>query len=177
MKTTCRKSLLKGHQLPGLRSPASYTSSHRISSIHALSTFPVPRARPQPRISDKAKPTSSSYRTYFSQDRHEPPPFSTTESAILSSALSHVSTHGFSNTALLNGARDEGYPEVSINLFPRGTFDLIVYYLVTQRLALRDAVQFPAEGKQLGVGAKVRSLALHRLQANHFAIHHWQQVS
>ena len=114
-------------------------------------------------------------RTYYSQERERPPPFSTAESAILSSALSHVPTHGFTDTALSHGSRDAGYLEASLNLFPRGPFDLVNYHLVTQRLALKDTVQFP-EGKHLGVGAKVRTLVLHRLRVNQDIIRHWQQV-
>jgi ubiquinone biosynthesis protein COQ9 len=70
--------------------------------------------------------------------------------------------------------------DVSTNLLPRGVFDLINYHLVTQRLALKDAVQFPAQseqGKPLGVGAKVRTLALARLRANEPLIHRWQEVN
>jgi hypothetical protein len=115
-------------------------------------------------------------RAYHSHVYEQSPPFSPTETAILSAALSHVPTHGFSDTALYNGARDAGYIDTSLNLFPRGVFDLIVYHLTTQRLALKNAVQFP-EDKQLGVGRKVRSLVLHRLRANQDIVHKWQQVS
>lgn len=102
------------------------------------------------------------------------------ESAILSASLSHVPEHGFTTAALKLGARDAGYLDVSTNLFPRGVFDLVNYHLVTQRLALKDAVQFPTEGesgKKLGVGAKVRTLTLARLRANGSVIQRWQEVS
>ena len=80
------------------------------------------------------------------------------------------------------GARQAGYLDVSTQLLPRGVFDLVNYHLVTQRLALKDAVQFPegadsGSGKQLGIGAKVRTLALARLRANEPIIHRWQEVS
>ena len=178
MKLATRLPRLKGQRVQTLHHRPSYISSHRLSSQRALSTIYAPRPLPQLRCSNRAQPIRTSYQAFYhSQDRDQPPLFFTEESAILSSALSHVSTHGFTNTALSNGASNAGYPEVSVNLFPRGAFDLIIYHLVTQRLALRNSVQFPeAQGKQLGVGAKVRSLVLHRLQANQFAIHHWQQV-
>ena len=178
MKLATRLPRLKGQQVQTLHHRVLRTSTHRLSSQRPLSTICAARPLPQPRCLSRTPPIRPSYQAFYhSQDRDQPPPFSTEESAILSSALSHVSTHGFTNTALSNGARDAGYPEVSVNLFPRGAFDLIYFHLVTQRLALRDSVQFPEmQGKQLGMSAKVRSLVLHRLQANQFAIRHWQQV-
>ncbi|KAF2477857.1 ubiquinone biosynthesis protein COQ9 [Lindgomyces ingoldianus] len=119
--------------------------------------------------------------SYHSYEYVQPPPFPPAESAILSAAISHVPNYGFTSTALNLGARDAGYLEVSTNLLPRGVFDLINYHLVTQRLALKDTVQFPSEGEQgsakkLGVGAKVRTLTLARLRANQPIIHRWQEA-
>jgi ubiquinone biosynthesis protein COQ9 len=116
---------------------------------------------------------------YHSFDYAQPPPFPKAESAILSSAYAHVPSHGFTIDALKLGARDAGYLDASTNLLPRGVFDLINYHLVTQRLALKDNVQFPdnsESGKKMGVGAKVRTLALARLRANEPVIHRWQEV-
>lgn len=73
------------------------------------------------------------------------------------------------------GAIDAGYREVSTQLFPRGAFDLINYYLVSRRLALKNQVQFP-EDTTLSVGGKVRTLTLERLRANGNIIHQWQGV-
>ncbi|KAJ9648913.1 Ubiquinone biosynthesis protein coq9, mitochondrial [Coniosporium apollinis] len=112
-------------------------------------------------------------RSYHSYETPQPSPYPPTESAILSSALSHVPNHGFTTTSLRLGARDAGYLDASTNLFPRGAFDLVQYHLVTRRLALKDAVQFP---EKLGVGAKVRCLALERLRANREVIHRWQEA-
>lgn len=117
---------------------------------------------------------------YHSYEHAQSPPFKPAESAILSAALSHVPNHGFTIAALKLGARDAGYLDVSTNLLPRGEFDLVNYHLVMQRLALKDAVQFPAasgQGKPQGVGSKVRTLALARLRANAPIIHRWQEVS
>jgi len=116
---------------------------------------------------------------YHSYDYAQPPPFPPVESAILSSAYAHVPSHGFTIDALKLGARDAGYLDVSTNLLPRGVFDLVNYHLVTQRLALKDSVQFPADsetGRKMGVGSKVRTLTLARLRANEPVIHHWQEV-
>ncbi|KAF2012381.1 ubiquinone biosynthesis protein COQ9 [Aaosphaeria arxii CBS 175.79] len=117
---------------------------------------------------------------YHSYEHDQPPPFPEAESSILSAAMRHVPDHGFTNAALKFGARDAGYLDVSTNLLPRGVFDLINYHLVTQRLALKDSVQFPTEGqvegKAMGVGAKVRALTLARLRANGPIIHRWQEA-
>lgn len=115
---------------------------------------------------------------YHSYKYPDPSPFSPAESAILSSAIAHVPSHGFTSTALTLGARDAGYLDVSTNLLPRGAFDLINYHLVTQRLALKDTVQFPEQnnGNKLGIGSKVRTLALTRLRANEPIIHRWQEA-
>jgi ubiquinone biosynthesis protein COQ9 len=116
---------------------------------------------------------------YHSHEYTPPPPFPPAETAILSAAISHVPHHGFTVDALKLGARDAGYLDVSTNLLPRGVFDLINYHLVTARLALKDTVQFPSEGKQgrtLGLGGKVRTLTLARLRANEPIISRWQEV-
>ena len=125
----------------------------------------------QPAIKRVTRYTNRSYHSY---EHDEPPPFNETENAILSAALSHVPTHGFTTTSLSHGARDAGYLDASVNLFPRGAFDLVNYHLITQRLALKDHVQFPEQ--KLGVGAKVRLLALQRLWRNKPIIQRWQEV-
>lgn len=114
-------------------------------------------------------------RTYYSQHHPEPPPFPDAQEKILSAAMHHVPAHSFSSTALAEGAKQTGYLEVSVQLFPRGVFDLINYHLVTQRLALKDRVQFPEDSK-LGVGQKVKRLTFERLRANEHIIHQWQSV-
>jgi len=119
---------------------------------------------------------SCSPRAYHSEFHPAPAPFSPIQSAILSSALARVPEHGFSSQALVLGAKDAGYLEVSVQLFPRGIYDLINYHLVTQRLALKERVQFPAFTK-LTTDQKVRSLALERLRANRDIVHQWQGVS
>jgi len=115
-------------------------------------------------------------RGYHSYEHNEPPPYRDAESAILSSALSHVPVHGFSKDALMLGAKDAGYLDISTNLFPKGPFELVRYHLITQRLALKDRVQFVDD--KIGVGRKVRSLILERLRANADAgvIGKWQEA-
>jgi ubiquinone biosynthesis protein COQ9 len=136
-----------------------------------LGTFRVASCRPAI--------TSRQRCLYHSYDYAQAPPFPQPESAILSSAYAHIPSHGFTIDALKLGARDAGYLDVSTNLLPRGVFDLVNYHLVTQRLALKDNVQFPDNGeggKKMGVGSKVRTLTLARLRANEPVIHRWQEV-
>ena len=113
---------------------------------------------------------------YHSYEHDEPPPYRDTENAILSSALARVPAHGFTKQTLTLGAKDAGYLEVSANLFPKGAFELVMYHLVTQRLGLKDRIQFTDE--KLGVGRKVRSLVLERLRANVDAgvVPRWQEA-
>jgi ubiquinone biosynthesis protein COQ9 len=129
--------------------------------------------------SPAVRPAGRQRSAYHSYDYAQPPPFPPAESKILSAAYAHVSDHGFTIDALKLGARDAGYLDASTNLLPRGVFDLINYHLVTQRLALKDSVQFPEHGeagRKLGVGSKVRTLTLARLRANEPVMHRWQEV-
>lgn len=113
-------------------------------------------------------------RSYHSYEHEAPPPFNPTEDAILSAALAHVPTHGFSTTALARGARDAGYLDISTNLFPAGAFSIVNYHLVTQRLALaRHASSLQL---QPDITTNIRTLALHRLHANEPIIHRWQEA-
>lgn len=112
---------------------------------------------------------------YHSYEHETPPPFTPTENAILSAALPHVPSHGFTNTALVHGARDAGYLDVSVNLFPTGAFALVNHHLVTQRLALAQHAP-STEQQPLNIAANVRNLTLRRLHANKPIVHRWQEV-
>jgi hypothetical protein len=136
----------------------------------------VPRSRQRsPRASLLLQARKGSCSWYHSEHHPDPPPFPSAQTDILSAALNRVPEYGFSSQALSLGAKDAGYLEVSVQLFPRGVYDLIDFHLVTQRLALKDRVQFPTDAK-LGVGKKVRVLTLERLKANKDVIHQWQGV-
>ncbi|RPB06790.1 ubiquinone biosynthesis protein COQ9 [Morchella conica CCBAS932] len=117
---------------------------------------------------------------YHSYQHPSPaPPFTPTESSILSAALRHVPSHGFSTTTLSLGARDVGYLDISTNLFPRGVFDLVNYHLVTERLRLSQKVDFSKfeDGtKRLSTPAKIRVLCAERLRANSPLINRWQEA-
>ncbi|KAL7272736.1 Ubiquinone biosynthesis protein coq9, mitochondrial [Rhizina undulata] len=120
-------------------------------------------------------------RAYHSYQHPPPPsPFTPVESAILSAALLQVPSHGFSTKALSLGARDAGYLDISINLFPRGVFDLVNYHLVTERMKLAEKINFEKIeqelGNKLGTPAKIRMLCVERLKANAPVIGHWQEA-
>ncbi|KXL47732.1 hypothetical protein M433DRAFT_159604 [Acidomyces richmondensis BFW] len=126
---------------------------------------------------------SSGRAPYHSHEHPESQPYRGAESAILSSALAHVPAHGFTHHALVLGAKDAGYLDISTNLFPEGPFALVKYHLVTQRLGLKDRFNFPGPAQQPqkmagGVGRKVRALVLERLKGNVDAgvVGRWQEA-
>ncbi|KAI7466943.1 hypothetical protein KC367_g6230 [Hortaea werneckii] len=146
----------------------------------------------QPHHTHPSPVSRASYHSYEPTEQ-EPLPYRPAESAILSAALTtHVPRHGFTPEALRLGAKDVGYLDISANLFPAGAFELVKFHLVTQRLGLKDRVQFPSPpttttnttaaagpGSNIpGVGTKVRTLILSRLRANLETgiIPHWQQA-
>lgn len=115
-------------------------------------------------------------RTYYSYEHDSLPQYTPAEEAILSAAITHVPAHGFTATALINGARDAGYLDVSANLFPTGAFSLVRYHLVTQRLSLGNNGPVPPPTEPTNVLDNVRALTLKRLRANGPIIHRWQEV-
>lgn len=131
--------------------------------------------RLQPLIS---KPYSRPYHSYDRPYAQEP--FNAVEESILSSSITHVPSHGFTNTSLSLGAKAAGYIDASTNLFPSGAFSLVHYHLYTQRLALAQHrhILDPASAgqKPLGTGAKVKALTWERLMSNREIIHRWQEV-
>ncbi|GAT22766.1 ubiquinone biosynthesis protein coq9 [Aspergillus luchuensis] len=83
--------------------------------------------------------TTPSIRPYHSIHHPSPPhEYSNSQTTILSSALRHVPTHGFTRDALTLGARDAGFLDVSVQLLPRGEFDLILFWLASRRGLLRS---------------------------------------
>jgi ubiquinone biosynthesis protein COQ9 len=148
--------------------------------LEMASTTRLSRLRPQ-LTHAILKPYS---RLYHSYDHPSPPgPFTPTETSILSAALPHIPSHGFTHTSLSLGAKDAGYLDVSTNIFPRGAFSLVHYHLVTKRLGLAAKLQdntiplsHGTDGKPLGLGAKVKALTWARLMDNKDIIHRWQEV-
>ncbi|CCX15588.1 ubiquinone biosynthesis protein COQ9, mitochondrial precursor [Pyronema domesticum] len=124
-------------------------------------------------------PILTQTRTFTSTERAAPSVYTPLESALLSSALSHVPEHGFTSHSLALGARENGYLDISINLFPKGTFDLVRYHLVQERMALKDKVDLSAAeqaGRKLGMTEKIRSLVKERLRGNEKLGGRWQEA-
>ena len=109
---------------------------------------------------------------YHSYEHEKISPFAPTQTAILSAGLTLVPELGFTHDALVQGARDAGYRDISVNLFPEGVFALVQYHLATQRLALASK----RIEQDLSTAWKVKELALERLRANTPIIHRWQEV-
>ncbi|KAK3061856.1 hypothetical protein LTS18_005304 [Coniosporium uncinatum] len=152
---------------------------------------------PSTTLSTRASPPllHQRLRPYHSNEHPPQPPYPPAQTSILSAALTHVPTHGFTSTSLTLGARSAGYLDVSTQLFPRGAFELVAYHLVTRRLALKESVSslFPAQTDseqhpqqqqqqqqyhpqpqrphQPGVGKRVRDLTMERLRHNASVIH------
>ncbi|RYO75633.1 hypothetical protein DL764_010358 [Monosporascus ibericus] len=137
--------------------------------------------------------TAATPRPYHSHD-HPPSPgvFNAAENAILSAAYAHVPEHGFTQRALSLGARDAGYPDISTNLLPEGSFGLIRYHLVTQREALApkskeifnsnaattltSRIGDAASATHWEVSDKVERLTWERLLGNRGVNHRWQEA-
>jgi hypothetical protein len=161
-------------------------------------TMPAPRhlaacalasTRPSPVVRRCDLPRSVAYvgrsrkscHAYHSYDHPPPPgPFSHAEKAILAAAYKHVPELGFSQKALVVGAKESGHLDISASLLPDGPFSLALYHLVTRResLAERNAQIFGGEdgGAKAGISTRVERLTWERLLANRDVIHKWQDV-
>jgi len=107
-------------------------------------------------------------RTFVSHTHPTAParPYTPLESTLLTTALTHVPTHGFTRSSLLAGLRDHGYPDVSLALFPRDAFSLVHWHLVSQRQALASSPP----------SSSVRELIVARLRGNTHVLHRWQDA-
>ncbi|KAF5858809.1 Ubiquinone biosynthesis protein coq9, mitochondrial [Aspergillus alliaceus] len=125
-------------------------------------------------------------RRYHSEYHPDPPAheYTNSQTTILSAALRHVPTHGFTRNALTLGARDSGFLDVSVQLFPRGEFDLVLFWLASRRGLLRASVEdglFEKDervkaGKNLSVEDKTKLLIMERLKMNTDIKHQWQDA-
>ncbi|KAL4780260.1 COQ9-domain-containing protein [Aspergillus varians] len=124
------------------------------------------------------------HRPYHSLHHPELPPheYTNSQTTILSAALKHVPSHGFTQDALTLGARDTGFLDVSVQLLPRGEFDLILFWLASRRGLLRAAVEQNGllSGSNAGpvssVEDKTKTLIMKRLRMNTDIRHHWQDA-
>ncbi|KAF4212117.1 hypothetical protein CNMCM8980_001454 [Aspergillus fumigatiaffinis] len=121
-------------------------------------------------------------RSYHSQYHPDLPPheYTNSQTTILSAALNHVPKHGFTPEALTLGARDAGFLDVSVQLLPRGEFDLVLFWLASRRGLLRGKVEngffekIESQGKALSVEEKTKLLIMERLRMNAEIKHQWQ---
>ncbi|KAL1978761.1 hypothetical protein VTN31DRAFT_1620 [Thermomyces dupontii] len=106
--------------------------------------------------------------------------YTNSQTAILTAALEHIPAHGFTKEALIRGAHDVGFLDVSIQLFPQQEMDLILYWLASRRGLLRGKVEsgglFEGLPSSASVDDKVKILILERLRMNRDVIHRWQDA-
>lgn len=167
-----------------------------IRQTQALSTTTFQKPPTNTRTSPRTPPTQQPLysllprRNYHSALHPRLPDheYTNSQTAILTAALAHVPTHGFTTTALTLGARDAGFLDVSVQLLPRAEFDLILFWLASRRGLLRGKVEegglfrriAAEQGKdvhELGVEERVRGLIMERLQMNTEVKDVWQDVS
>ncbi|RDW94025.1 uncharacterized protein DSM5745_01347 [Aspergillus mulundensis] len=167
----CRNSLL------------SYSCTPQRSILATITaTIPQNNLR-QPAALRSHLPTQ---RLYHSQHHPDLPPheYTNSQTTILSAALKHVPAHGFTKDALVLGARDTGFLDVSVQLLPRGEFDLILFWLASRRGLLRAAVEqngllATSDGVNAipaSVEEKTKTLIMKRLRMNKDIRHQWQDA-
>ncbi|KAK2802592.1 Ubiquinone biosynthesis protein coq9, mitochondrial [Onygenales sp. PD_10] len=160
-----------------------------VPSFGASDTISIRRTTICARRPRLANPSPGLSRTYHSSFHPAPEPpadtYTPEQSAILSGALQYVPEHGFSIQSLTLGARDAGYLDVSLQLFPKGgEIELITYWLASRRGLLRRKVENGevfgesgvSGGRELSVDEKVKILILERLKMNEGIIQHWQDA-
>ncbi|KAL4936123.1 hypothetical protein BDV06DRAFT_205612 [Aspergillus oleicola] len=163
---TCRNPLLS--------TPRTYQAS-----LLATISSPITHLR-QP--APKVRSQTQTHRPYHSIHHPDLPSheYTNSQTTILSAALNHVPAHGFTRESLTLGARDAGFLDVSIQLFPRGEFDLILFWLASRRGLLRAKVeQDGVLGRDSGlvsVEEKTRVLIMERLRMNGGVKHQWQDA-
>lgn len=166
---------------PSYRHLAPQTRSLHRQSLHSRDLC----------IKHSTYPQQCSLRQYHS--RYHPPlplhEYTNSQTTILSAALEHVPEHGFTLQALTLGARDSGFLDVSVQLLPRGEFDLVLFWLASRRGLLRGKVEDGlfssssetdtknATAAELPVDEKVKILILERLRMNEKIKDQWQGVS
>ncbi|KAF7714962.1 Uncharacterized protein PECH_005398 [Penicillium ucsense] len=154
------------------------------------------RARPDSHAQCRIQtPLHPWIRTYHSSLHPRPPTheYNNSQVAILSASLAHIPTEGFTRAALTAGARDAGFLDVSVQLLPRGEFDLVLFWLASRRGLLRAKVEdgcvfgetaATAAGDRTGTGSgsgpsvdeKVRILIMERLRMNKDVKGVWQDA-
>ncbi|PYI02652.1 ubiquinone biosynthesis protein COQ9 [Aspergillus sclerotiicarbonarius CBS 121057] len=140
----------------------------RTSTITTTTTCLLRSPQPQPQ--SRLRTITPRIRAYHSIHHPSPShPYTNSQTTILSAALHHVPTHGFTRNALTLGARDAGFLDVSVQLFPRAEFDLILFYLASRRGLLRSKVDndnLLQSAQPQSVDDKIKVLIMERLRMN-----------
>ncbi|EPX73810.1 ubiquinone biosynthesis protein Coq9 [Schizosaccharomyces octosporus yFS286] len=113
-------------------------------------------------------------RNYQSATLETRPPISGKKAQILKHALEHVPQLGFSEEAIKMGGRSLGYSNLPTALFPSGSMNLISYFLLQQRYALREQKNHLT--LMQNTTEKVTHLIWSRLQANRDVMEHLPQM-
>lgn len=170
--------------------PISWRAFASIQSLQPLrlNQTPITISRLNPRKQSIRQP-STPLRPYHSTLHPRLPDheYTNSQSAILTAALPHIPSHGFTLEALTLGARDAGFLDVSVQLLPRAEFDLILFWLASRRGILRAKVEEGAlftrvaaetgrDAASLSVEEKSKILVLERLAMNKDIKGQWQDV-
>jgi ubiquinone biosynthesis protein COQ9 len=142
-------------QAPAITSPLA---THPARTTNPAATMPA--LRPRLRL------PRSQIRAFTSHQHPSSPVYTPLESAVLSTALSHVPEHGFTSTSLYLSLRAHNLRTISSSaLFPRGAaFSIILFHLYQQRVSLNSRVAFPPSTQD--TTQKLRTLLKTRLQGN-----------
>ncbi|KAF1777539.1 COQ9 protein [Phytophthora cactorum] len=106
----------------------------RAASVSVMSRqcFQTAPATPQIRLqSTQATSSEESPKTESPVDPEQP---------ILAKAIDHVTMHGWTIEALAAGATDLGYPSVAHGMFPRGSVELVEYFMDSCLAKLRKTL-------------------------------------
>jgi ubiquinone biosynthesis protein COQ9 len=118
--------------------------------------------------------TLSFYHSY----EHCEDPFFDKESPkyrILDKAMEYVPKYGFQHKAILESSRTFGYSDAIQSLFHNGTFDLIKFHLIRERLKLKEYADLD-DFKLLSENDKVKYLVKKRLEGNIPYVEHINQL-
>jgi ubiquinone biosynthesis protein COQ9 len=164
---------VKRHSAPP---PQHYHQRSPIRPQYPVSTQAQAQVQAQAQIRQR-RPYHSHFQSVF-PTTHE---YTHSQTAILSTALEHVPEHGFTLEALTLGARDAGFLDVSVQLFSRREFDLVLFWLASRRGLLKGKVEEEEEEglfdkSRLSVDEKVKVLVMQRLRMNEKIVHRWQDV-
>ncbi|KAL4745876.1 hypothetical protein BDW72DRAFT_45520 [Aspergillus terricola var. indicus] len=164
-----------------LRACCSPVFSRSSFQTPILATITAVSQQPYRRQPAAFRSRPHTHRSYHSRHHPDLPPheYTNSQTTILAAALKHVPSHGFTKNALTLGARDTGFLDVSVQLLPRGEFDLILFWLASRRGLLRAAVEqngLLSTASPTSMEDKTKALIMERLRMNKDIRHQWQDA-